>query len=35
MQPANEICDLFVPLIIVVFLGGIVFCQFWFNGKEF
>jgi hypothetical protein len=36
MQPANEVvCNLFVPLLIVLILGGVVVCQFLLSGKEF
>ena len=36
MQPPNEaICDLFVPMLIVVGLVLVVVCQFMFNKNEF
>ena len=36
MQPPNEtICDLYLPLLIVVALLAVVVCQFMFNRNEF
>jgi hypothetical protein len=36
MQPQNEIlCDLILPVLIVVGLIGVVVCQFIFNRNEF
>lgn len=36
MQPPNEvICELFVPIVVVVALAAVVACQFIFNRNEF
>jgi predicted ABC-type sugar transport system permease subunit len=34
-QPNEVICDLFVPIVVVIGLAAVVICQFIFNRNEF